>query len=85
MIYAICVLLAVLSIALSGRGQISAFLVIVLGGGLALYVMTRRAGRSLERESYPDDVNTDDASSEESSSDLPPPRSELRRHSQERA
>jgi UDP-GlcNAc:undecaprenyl-phosphate GlcNAc-1-phosphate transferase len=55
MIYAICVALGVLSFALSLRGQISAFLIIVLAGGLALYLMTRRAGRSLERESYPDD------------------------------
>jgi len=55
LIYAICVVLAVLSLALSGRGQISAFLIVVLVGGLALYLLTRRAGRSLERSSYPDD------------------------------
>lgn len=57
MIYAICIVLAVLSLVLSGRGQISAFLIIVLAGGLVLYVMTRRAGRSLDRSSYPDDPN----------------------------
>ena len=55
MIYGICGVLAVLSLALSGRGQMSAFLVIVLAGGLALYLMTRRAGRSLERSSYPEE------------------------------
>jgi UDP-GlcNAc:undecaprenyl-phosphate GlcNAc-1-phosphate transferase len=55
MIYTICIVLAVLSLALSGRGQISAFLLIVLAGGLALYLMTRRAGQSLDRSSYPDD------------------------------
>lgn len=55
LIYAICAVLAVLSFQLSGRGQISAFLVIVLVGGLALYIMTRRAGESLDRSSYPDD------------------------------
>ncbi|MEX2546529.1 MAG: MraY family glycosyltransferase [Chloroflexota bacterium] len=59
MIYAICIVLAVLSLALSGRGQISAFLVIVLGGGLVLYIMTRRAGKSLDRSSYPDDTETE--------------------------
>jgi UDP-GlcNAc:undecaprenyl-phosphate/decaprenyl-phosphate GlcNAc-1-phosphate transferase len=57
MIYAICIVLAVLSLVLSGRGQISAFLIIVLAGGLVLYVLTRRAGRSLDRSSYPDDPN----------------------------
>ena len=44
MIYAICLVLAALSLLLSGRGQISAFLVIVLAFGLVLYLMTRRAG-----------------------------------------
>ncbi len=59
MIYAICIVLAVISLALSGRGQISAFLVIVVGGGLVLYVMTRRAGKSLDRSSYSDDPEPD--------------------------
>ena len=54
-IYALCVVLAVLALALSGRGQISAFLVIVLAFGVTLFVMTRRSERALERESYPDD------------------------------
>jgi UDP-GlcNAc:undecaprenyl-phosphate/decaprenyl-phosphate GlcNAc-1-phosphate transferase len=79
MIYAICLVLAVLSLALSGRGQISAFLVIVLGAGLALYLMTRRAGQSLERESYPDEDprRADDGTQAGTS--------EFRRHGQERA
>ena len=55
LIYAICIVLAVLSLALSGRGQISVFLVVVLVGGFALYLITRRAGQSLERSSYSDD------------------------------
>jgi UDP-GlcNAc:undecaprenyl-phosphate GlcNAc-1-phosphate transferase len=54
LIYAICAVLAVLSLALSGRGQISAFIVIVLGGGLALYLLTRRASDVLDRDSYED-------------------------------
>ncbi len=54
-IYALCIVLAALSVILSGRGQISAFLVIVLIGGMGLYLMTRRARESLDRSSYPDD------------------------------
>ncbi|CAN5729279.1 MraY family glycosyltransferase [soil metagenome] len=53
-IYALCTVLAVLSLALSGRGQISAFLIIVVVGGLALYLVTRRAHGSLDSVSYPD-------------------------------
>jgi hypothetical protein len=55
LIYVICSILAVLSLLLSGRGQISAFLIVVLGGGLVLYLMTRRAQESLDRRSYADD------------------------------
>jgi len=55
MIYAICVVLAVLSFLLPGGGQISLFIVTVLGGGVVLYLMTRRARGSLDRSSYPDD------------------------------
>jgi UDP-GlcNAc:undecaprenyl-phosphate GlcNAc-1-phosphate transferase len=86
MIYAICVVLAVLSLALSGRGQISAFLIIVLVGGLALYLLTRRAGRSLDRSSYPDDP--DDESEVEVADgprDVGSSPSEFRSRSQERA
>jgi hypothetical protein len=88
MIYGICVVLAVLSLLLSGRGQISTFLVIVLAFGLVLYLMTRRAGQSLERESYADDpdVDTDqEASPTSAQREEKGPRSEFKRHSQERA
>jgi UDP-GlcNAc:undecaprenyl-phosphate/decaprenyl-phosphate GlcNAc-1-phosphate transferase len=54
-IYGLCVVLAVLSLALSGRGQISAFLIIVVVGGVSLYVLTRRAQGSLDRRNYPDE------------------------------
>jgi UDP-GlcNAc:undecaprenyl-phosphate GlcNAc-1-phosphate transferase len=54
-IYAVGVVLAVLSLALSGRGQLSAFLIIVVVGGLTLYLVTRRAQGALDRRSYPDD------------------------------
>ena len=87
MIYGICLVLAVLSLLLSGRGQISTFLVVVLAFGLVLYLMTRRAGQSLERESYPDDADVDAeiVSSAAVKHDGKAPRSEFRRHGQERA
>jgi UDP-GlcNAc:undecaprenyl-phosphate GlcNAc-1-phosphate transferase len=59
LIYAICAALAVLSLLLSGRGQISAFLVIVIGGGLALYLLTRRAREALDRDSYDENGDGD--------------------------
>ncbi len=43
LIYAICALLAILSFRLSGTGQMYAFLGIVVGGGLVLYLLTARA------------------------------------------
>ena len=43
LIYAICALLAILSFRLSGTGQVYAFLGIVVGGGLVLYLLTARA------------------------------------------
>jgi UDP-GlcNAc:undecaprenyl-phosphate GlcNAc-1-phosphate transferase len=52
LIYLICSVLAVSSLVLSGRGQITAFLVIVLGGGVLLYLLTRRAREALDRASY---------------------------------
>ena len=70
LIYAICVVLAVLSLALSGRGQISAFLIIVLVGGLALYLLTRRAGRSLDRSSYSDDSEDGDSAGNSGTSEF---------------
>ena len=53
-IYAICVVLAVLSLVLSGSGQLYAFLGVVVGGGLLLYLLTRRAREALERDTYDD-------------------------------
>lgn len=88
MIYGICVVLAGLSLALSGRGQISTFLVVVLGFGAALYLITRRAERSLERESYTDDFYLEavaDESAAVTEREDKAPRSEFRRHGQERA
>lgn len=54
LIYAICVVLAVLTFALSGTGQLYAFISIVIGSGLALFVLTRRSlvAEELEAESY---------------------------------
>ncbi len=51
-IYGLCVILAVAGLVLSGRGQISVFLTVVIGGGVLLFLLTRRAGQSLERSSY---------------------------------
>ncbi len=55
MIYVICVVLAVAGLLLSGQGQISVFLTVVIGGGVILYLLTRRAQEALDRRSYPDD------------------------------
>jgi UDP-GlcNAc:undecaprenyl-phosphate GlcNAc-1-phosphate transferase len=55
LIYGVCAVLAVLSLVLSGRGQLSAFVVIVIGSGLVLYVMTRASREALEAESYADE------------------------------
>jgi UDP-GlcNAc:undecaprenyl-phosphate/decaprenyl-phosphate GlcNAc-1-phosphate transferase len=55
LIYAICVVLAVLSVVLSGRGQISAFMIIVVASGVVLYLITRRAREALDRHSYEPD------------------------------
>lgn len=88
LIYGLCIVLAVLSLALSGRGQISAFLIIVLAGGLVLYVMTRRAGRSLDRSSYDDDADGGRPTAEdapEASRDADSAPSEFRGRSQGRA
>ena len=54
-IYGLGVILAVAGLLLSGRGQISVFLIIVIAGGVLLFLLTRRAGQSLERASYPDE------------------------------
>ncbi len=55
LIYAICIVLAVLSVVLSGQGQISVFLLVVLLAGIVLYLLTRRAQEALDRRSYPDE------------------------------
>lgn len=54
-IYGLCALLAVVSIVLSDRQAIYAFTVIVLAGGLVLYLASRRAQEALDARSYPDD------------------------------
>jgi UDP-GlcNAc:undecaprenyl-phosphate GlcNAc-1-phosphate transferase len=59
-IYAICAVLAVLSLILSGSASLYAFAGIVVGGGLALYLMTRRAQEALDARSYPDDDDAAD-------------------------
>lgn len=55
LIYAVGIVLATLSFVLSGRGQLSAFVIIVIGGGLLLYLMTRASREALLAESYPDE------------------------------
>jgi UDP-GlcNAc:undecaprenyl-phosphate/decaprenyl-phosphate GlcNAc-1-phosphate transferase len=52
LIYAICGALAVLSLLLSGAGQLYAFLGILLGGGVLLAVLTRRSQEALHAHSY---------------------------------
>jgi UDP-GlcNAc:undecaprenyl-phosphate GlcNAc-1-phosphate transferase len=65
LIYGICTLLAAASLLLTGNGPLYAFLGIVVGFGLVLYLLTRRAGGdgALEASSYPDDedLTADDA------------------------
>lgn len=53
-IYLICIVLAVLSLVLPTGGTIWAFVAIVLGGGLVLYLLTRRTQGALDASSYPD-------------------------------
>jgi UDP-GlcNAc:undecaprenyl-phosphate/decaprenyl-phosphate GlcNAc-1-phosphate transferase len=55
LIYALCILLAVLALGLSGRGQISAFVIIVIVSGVGLFLLTRRAADALDRHSYSED------------------------------
>ena len=54
-IYGICIALAVLSLVLSGTGLLYAFMGIVVGGGLVLYLLTRRGRGSLDASNYPDE------------------------------
>ena len=57
-IYALCGVLAVVSILLSQTQALWAFLAIVLAGGLVLYLASRRAQEALDARSYPDDEPT---------------------------
>ncbi len=52
LIYGLCGLLGVLSLALSGRGGLYAFLMVVVAGGVVLYLMTRRTREALEASTY---------------------------------
>lgn len=57
LIYVLCIALAALSLLLTGSGPLYAFMGIVIGFGLLLYLLTRRAGAeaALDARSYPDD------------------------------
>jgi UDP-GlcNAc:undecaprenyl-phosphate GlcNAc-1-phosphate transferase len=58
-IYALCGLLAVLSLILSGSGQLFAFVGVVVLVGAFLYMVTRRQRGALDAASYQDDAPTD--------------------------
>ena len=58
-IYGICSLLAVLSLLLSGTGSLYAFMGVVVGGGLMLYLMTRRTREALDARTYEDQEPTE--------------------------
>ncbi len=58
-IYGICGLLALLSLVLSGTGSLYAFMGVVVGGGLVLYLMTRRAREALDARTYENEEPTD--------------------------
>jgi len=65
-IYGICIALAILSLVLSGTGLLYAFMGIVVGGGLVLYLLTRRGHNALDASSYPEDPpGTDDAATKD--------------------
>jgi UDP-GlcNAc:undecaprenyl-phosphate GlcNAc-1-phosphate transferase len=51
-IYGLCLVLAVLSLLLSGTGPLYAFLGVVVAGGLLLYVIDRRASDALRSSTY---------------------------------
>jgi UDP-GlcNAc:undecaprenyl-phosphate GlcNAc-1-phosphate transferase len=55
LIYGLCVLLGALSLVLAGSsGPLYAFMGIVVGGGLILFLLTRRSQSALDARSYPD-------------------------------
>jgi UDP-GlcNAc:undecaprenyl-phosphate GlcNAc-1-phosphate transferase len=59
-IYAICLVLAVLSFALSGTGQVYAFLGLAVVFGLVLFLLTRgETGDALEPEAYEDATSSE--------------------------
>jgi hypothetical protein len=64
-IYAVCIVLAVMSLVLSNTGQMYAFLGLLVVFGLGLYVIERLRGgasaveESLDADSYPVDGNGD--------------------------
>ena len=56
-IYGICILLAVMSLVLSGTQQAYAFMGLVVAFGLALFLLTRgESGDALEADSYEPDA-----------------------------
>jgi len=57
LIYAICAVLAILSLYLSTRDQLYTFVGIMVGGGLLLFLLTRRGRRAeaLSAETYPEE------------------------------
>ncbi len=59
-IYAICAVLAVLSVVLSSTASLYAFAGIVVGGGLVLQLMTRRSREALDARSYDSDAPSDE-------------------------
>ncbi|CAN5660748.1 MraY family glycosyltransferase [soil metagenome] len=63
LIYGICAALAAASLLLTGSGPLYAFMGIVVGFGLLLYLLTRRAGveDALDASSYPDDATDPDS------------------------
>jgi UDP-GlcNAc:undecaprenyl-phosphate/decaprenyl-phosphate GlcNAc-1-phosphate transferase len=65
-IYGICIALAILSLVLSGTGLLYAFMGIVVGGGLVLYLLTRKGQYALDARSYPEEEpGRDDAAAQE--------------------
>ncbi len=63
LIYAICILLGLSGLVLASSGAIPlyAFLGVVIGGGLVLYLLTRRTREALDARSYPDEPERADA------------------------
>ncbi len=61
LIYGMCCVLAVLSFYLSQRDQLYAFAGFIVGGGVLLFMLTRRGhSDALEADSYPDEMPSND-------------------------